>query len=221
MNFIKKVFEDKSDESAHRQFIRFGKGDYRGRAVLGWWKTKNIKIKSSFEFANDLVLFAANLGEVNFKGDIWSKNEIENLSGKKKSGKWVYNVEDMTSSEVINLADKIYYLLLDGEGEGIKLKIKKKLPKPGKSEKKVDVRFCLLELDKKYASKVMEDFFWDIPEGKKINVKHNFVITDIVMPETNETDFAKIRELAKRKGKIIREADVDGRIVKTEKDFEA
>ena len=221
MNFIKKVFQGEADESAHRQFIRFGKGDYKKRAVVGWWKTKNLKIKSSFEFANDLVLFAANLGEVNFSGDIWSRDELEGLSGKKKSGKWVYDVQDMTSSEVKDLADKAYYFLLDGEGEGIKLKIKKKLPKPGKSEKKVDVRFCLLELDKKYASKVMEDFFWDIPEGKKISVKHNFIITEIVMPKTDETDFAKIRELAKRKGRIIREADVDGKIITSEKDFEA
>ena len=42
MNFIKKIFTGKFDETVHRQFIRFGKGEYRRRALLNLWKTKNI-----------------------------------------------------------------------------------------------------------------------------------------------------------------------------------
>ncbi len=59
-----------------------------------------------------------------------------------------------------------------------------------------------------------------MPEGKKILVKHQVMIDSIVAPE-GEKDFAKIRELAKRKGKIIRIADVDGTEKKSELDFEA
>ena len=44
MNFIKKLVEGKVDEDVHRQFTRFGKGEYRGRFLLSLWKTKKIKI---------------------------------------------------------------------------------------------------------------------------------------------------------------------------------
>ncbi len=221
MNFLKRVSEGKIDEASHRQFVRFGKGEYGRRALLGLWKTKNIKIKGSFEFANDFVLFAAGLNNINFKGDIWSKEELEGFSGQKKAGKWVYKVNNFTSSQVKSLADKVYYFLLNAEQEGIKLKIKEKLPKPGKSEGKIDDKFCQMELDEKYYKSAKDDFFWDLPDGKKINVEHKFIINEIVMPKASEKDFAKIREMAKRKGRIIRTANVDGKEVKSEKDFEA
>lgn len=221
MNFIKRVFSDKIDDASHRQFVRFGKGEYGGRALLGLWKTKNIKIKSSFEFANDFVLFVAGLGNVSFTGSIWSKDELEGLEGRKKAGKWVYEVNGFTSSQVKNFSEKAYYFLLSAEQDGIKLKIKEKLPKPGKGEDKVDDKFCQMELDEKYYKAAKDDFFWDLPDGKKISIEHRFLINEIVMPKTNEKDFAKIREMAKRKGRIIRIADVDGKEIKSEKNFEA
>ena len=104
------------------------------------------------------------------------------------------------------------------EGEGFKLKVKKKLPRPGKSEKKVDEKFCQLEADKKYYSKIKEDFFWDMPETKKINISHEVDIREIVAPK-GETDYAKMREIAKRKGKIVRKAIVDGKEIVSEKEF--
>ncbi len=221
MNFIKEIFHGKTSEAGHRQFIRFGKGEYGGRALFSLWKAKNIKIKGSFEFANDFVLFAANLGDVNFNGDIWSREEISGLSGQKKAGKWIYKVKDFTSSQVKSLDGKAYYFLLNSDKEGIKLKIKSKLPKPGKGEDKVDDKFCQMELDEKYYKAAKEDFLWDLPDGRKTSVQHRFIIKDIIFPNTNEKDFAKIREMAKRKGKIIRIANVDGKELKKEIDFEA
>lgn len=220
MNFIKEIFEGEVSESSHRQFTRFGKGEYGGRALLNLWKTSLVKLKSSFEFANNFVLFAAGLGNVSFSGIVLSKDEIEGYNGKKKEGKFVYEVSNINSSEVKKLSEQASFLLLNGEGEGIKLKIKTKLPKPGKDEGKVDDKFCQLELDEKYYKQAKEDFFWDLPDGKKINVEHRYIINEIVMPK-GETDFAKIRELAKRKGKIVRKASVDGEEIKKEINFEA
>ena len=104
------------------------------------------------------------------------------------------------------------------EGEGFKLKIKKKLPKPGKSEKKIDNGFCQLEADEKYYSKIKEDFFWDMPETKKISISHEIIVNEVVMPK-DEKDFAKIREIAKRKGKIIRNGKIDDKEIISEKEF--
>ncbi len=221
MNFIKEIFQGKASETEHRQFIRFGKGEYGGRALLGSWKTKNVKIKSSFEFANDFVLFLAGLENIAFNGDIWSKDEIPGLQGQKKAGKWVYAVNNFTSNQVKSLASKAYYFLLNADTDKIKLKIKAKLPKPGKGEGKVDDRFCQMEIDEKYYKAAKDDFFWDLPDGKKISVEHKFIIKEIVFPKTEEKDFAKIREMAKRRGRILRIANVDDKEVKSEKDFEA
>ena len=220
MNFIKKIFLGKTDEAAHRQFVRFGKGDYRRRGLLTLWKTKSLKIKSSFEFANDFVLFVANLGEATFEGNIWSKEQIPGLLGVKKEGKIVYKVSDLKSSKIKEIAPMVYYFLLNADGEGIKLKIKPKLPKPGKGENKIDDKFCQMELDEKYLNAVKADYFWDLPDCKKAVVDHTFSIKDIVMPK-GETDYAKIREMAKRKGKITRNSDVDGKKMTKEIDFEA
>ena len=222
MNFIWKIFHDKIDESVHRQFIRFGKGEYGGRALLGLWKTgSKVKIKSSFEFANDFVLFAAGLGNVSFNGNIWSKEPLQGLSGQKKAGKWVYEVENIGSEKILSLAKEVYYFLLNGEGLGINLKIKSKLPKPGKGEDKVDDKFCQLEIDERFYHKAKEDFFWDLPECKKASIEHRFIITDIILPKTNEKDFAVLREMAKRKGRIIRIVEIDGKETRSEKNFEA
>jgi len=110
-------------------------------------------------------------------------------------------------------------MMLDAEGQGISLKMKKKLPKPGKSgEAKIDDKFCILEADLKYWLKI-KDFFM-LPDCKKAKISHTYIIEEIVMPK-GEKDFAKIREMAKRKGKLIRKEEVDGREDKKELEFEA
>ena len=123
MNFIKEVFSGKKDDAVHRQFIRFGKGEYKKRALLRLWKTKNVKIKGSLEFENDFVLFVAGLGNVSFSGNIWSKEQIPGLQGAKKEGKIVYNVSNLTSSKIKEIAPLVYYFLLNADSAGIKLKI--------------------------------------------------------------------------------------------------
>ena len=229
MNFVKKIFEDRIDKQVHSKFIRFGKGEYKRRFIVSLWKAKKIKIKTSFEFANDLVGLVLNLNEnTKFSGVILSKENLgeffaekdrEVLESKSK-GIYVYNVEEIEGEIVRELLDNVYYLLLDADSKGIKLRIKKKLPKPGKEEGKIDDKFCQLEADEKFYSKMKEEFFWDIPEGKKILFSHKVIIDKIVIPQ-GEEDFAKIRELSKRKGKIIREGEVDGKEIKMEIEFEA
>ena len=232
MNFIKKIFEGKSDESVHMQFTRFGKGEYPGRFLLGLKKSKKVKLKSSFEFANDFVKIASGFGAAKVSGvimskqdisGILSKNNIQGNSEEKKGGLYYINnipSQELNSSQIIELENASYFALLDLEGKDFSVKIKKKLPKPGKSEGKIDDKFCQLEADEKYYSKLKEDLFWDVSDAKKISAKHTVVITEIVMPK-DEKDYAKIRELAKRKGKIIRKIEIDEKEITSEKSFEA
>jgi hypothetical protein len=231
MTFIKKIIDGNVDDSVHKQFTRFGKGVYGGRAPIGLWKTKKVKLNSGFEYCNDFVEFASDLTDMKFKGIILSKdeipemNDIENLGSsassklKRKGGKYVYEVNDLSSAQVNEIKDQVYCFLLDGEGEGVMVKMKKKLPKPGKSEKKIDDKFCKMELDEKYLIKAKDYFFWDVQgDVKKIKAKHEYQIEEIVMPSGEEKDFAKVREMAQRKGKIVRKLDVDSK--ESEKVFE-
>lgn len=232
MSFIKKVFNGKVDDSVHQQFIRYGKGDYKGRFPLSLWMTKKVKLRTSFEYANDIVLMCAKMGNCKVSGEVVSKDDItnvlkeNNIEGTTKSIRagriflTELSSQDLNEEQLTKLVEASNFALLDIVGTDFTFKTKKKLPKPGKNENKIDDKFCQLEADKKYFSIIKDGFFWDMPEGKKILVKHQVLIDSIVMPE-GEKDFAKIRELAKRKGKIIRIADVDGTEKRSEVDFEA
>lgn len=232
MNFIKKLFDGQIDEKVHLQFIRFGKGEYGGRFAVSLWKTKKVKIKTSFEFANDLVKLCSEFGNCNVSGMVLSKKDISGMMSKnnikgdskaKRSGLFYQNdieSQELTGEQLKKLEEESYFALLDLEGDGFKLKIKKKLPKPGKNEKKIDNKFCQLEVDEKFYPKIKEDLFWDVSDAKKINIAHKVIIDEIVMPG-GEKDFSKIREIAKRKGKIIREGDIGGQEFRKEIDFEA
>jgi len=74
--FIKKIFQENINEQVHRQFVRFGKGKYTKRAVISMQKTSMIKVKSSFEYANDFVELVSELGNFIFSGIITSKESL-------------------------------------------------------------------------------------------------------------------------------------------------
>jgi len=235
MNFIKKIVDGQVDDSVHSQFTRFGKGDYKGRFLISLWKTKKVKIKTSFEFANDLVAFCSELGIEKVSGLIRGKNDLSKFmsrsdiqgESKPKRGGAVYETtidsQEMSQEKLQVLRDNSTATLLDIDGADFKLKIKKKLPKPGKSADKVDDGFCKLELDEKYYSKAKEEFFWDMPDAKKISIKHEVIVNEIVVSDELKAtkDFARMKEEAQRKGKIIRLADVEGKEIKKEFEFTA
>lgn len=217
--FIKKVWQDKGEE-AHSYFIRFSKGNFGNRAILSLGKALKIKLSGSFEWANDFVKTTAELSNVNFSGIILSKGELSELQEfpkKKKAGIIEYNISEINSEKIRQIQNKVYCMLLDGTAEDIVLKMKKKLPKPGKSgDNKADDKFCQLETDLKFWQPIKEAFM--LPDCKKCKISHTFVIDEVILPE-GEKDFTKIRELAKRKGKIIRKMEIDRQEKKEEKGF--
>jgi hypothetical protein len=216
--FIKKIWQGKGEE-AHNYFVRFSKGKFENRAVLNLQKSEKIKLRGSYEWANDFVKIISELADVKFSGIILSKENLELENKKKKSGINEYGVSDISSEKIKELKDKAYAMLLDAESSDLSLKMKKKLPKPGKSGGgKVDDKFCQLEADLKFWPQIKEAFM--LPECKKAKISHTFLIEEIILPQ-GEKDFAKIRELARRKGKIIRKMEIDGKESQEEKSFEA
>lgn len=231
MNFIKKIFQDRSDESVHLQFQKFGKGEFRDRALINARKSGNkYTISTTAEFANGLVReVAGKLGnnKTRVTGAIVSTNdlkeeldfkEIKQFQGVKR-----YIIDkEMSGDEIVALLEKFpkAFFALSFECGDSKLKIKPKAPKSGKPRKKGGEKpkpsFCKITTTDKMLA---EDFVFEVADFKKAEINHEFIINEIIKPE-GETDFAKIRELAKRKGEIIRETEIDGRILRNKKDFE-
>ena len=207
-SFLKNVLTNKGNEYTHRYFVRFGKGQYNRRFLISLDRgASKIKIRASFELANDIVNFVNEINKnLKFSGKILIKDKVSGLEGKKKAGFFVYEISESSIEQFENA----YYYLLDVNHSEIILKIKKSLPKPGKAEKKIDDKFCALDLDLKYLPQVKETFFWDVPDCKKAKIEHDVIIKEIEFPK-NEKDPVKVRELAKRIGKIVRRINFDGK----------
>jgi hypothetical protein len=203
-SFIKKIFKENVDDLVHFQFIKFSKGTFEDRAMI---RAKNssekFTIATTYEYAKELIItLAEKLGEnkTQVTGALISALDLDFDYDERKMAmgvrKYMLNRE-MTGKQILELCNKIdkaFFALSFNVGE-TELIISPKSPKSAKgasSSKK---------------------------EGAKAKI--NFIIEDIIMPETDEKDFAKIRELAKRKGKIIRELDIDGKIIKKDIEFEA
>jgi len=235
MNFIKKVVEGRSDDFVHIQFQKFGKGEFRYRALIEAKKTREkYTIKTSAEFANELVLFMAKkLGEnktritgaivstSNLKGDLEFK-DIKQFQGVKR-----YIIDnEMSGLEILNLLEKFpknFFALSFSVGENI-LKIKPKAPKSGKpgskNEETPKADFCSLKTDN---SEIAKAFIFENPNFKNAKINHTFFIEKIQIPEElkNSTNFALIREKSKRVGRILRKGEIDGKNIEKEYTFEA
>jgi len=235
MNFIKKIFDNKIDHGIHLQFQKFSRGEFKNRALIRL-KSSGGKytINTSSEFTNELVRNAAEkLGDnkTNVSGGIISTADLAGeLSFKEKKQfqgvkKYVLD-QEMSGKEILGLLTKFprAFFALSFDVGGEKLKIKPKAPKAGKPGSKGEdipkVDFCkLITTDKNIAS----SFIFERPDFKEASINHTFVINEIVIPDElkKSNDFAKIREESKRKGKIIREATIDGQKLREEKEFSA
>jgi len=236
MNFIKKIFDGAVDESVHLKFQKFSKGEFRNRALIEVKKTgKGYTIKTSVEFANGLVrTVAEKLDEESAKvtGAIVSTQdltgELEFKDKKQFQGVKRYLIDtEMSGTEIIGLLEKFpkNFFALSFEVGDLKLKIKPKAPKSGKPGKDglPVADFCSLKTSDE---NIARSFVFDTLKGtsksnfKEAKINHTFFVDEIIIPE-GEEDFAKIREMAKRKGRVVRTAVIDGEEVEKEFEFVA
>jgi len=238
MNFIKKIFDNDADEEAHLQFQKFSKGEFRDRAVIKVKQSKGkYTISTTSEFSNELVRSVAKkLGsdKAQVTGAIISTSDLTgeiDFQGKKQfQGVKQYlidqEMEGNRITELIKKFPKVFFALsFKTNNEDTILKIKAKAPKSGKPGSKGGERpkpdFCKIITND---SEIGKSFVFEKPSFKTAEITHHFMIEELVRPELSEGDknnFAKIREMSKRKGKIIREAEIDGEKITKEKEFEA
>ena len=228
MNFIKKIVDGRIDDAVHLQFEKFSKGEFIDRALIKIKKIKNkYTINTSAEFANELVKVAAEKvgdAKINVTGAVVSTRdltgELEFRDKKQFQGVKRYLIDnEMSGTDILNLLEKFprSFLALSFNFEETTLKIKPKAPKSSKAKNKEAPKpeFCkLITTDVEIA----KSFALGDVNFKEANFNHTFIIEEIIKPE-GETDFAKMRELAKRKGKIIRKAIIDEMESEREIDF--
>lgn len=234
--FIKKIWQNETDDSVHSQFIRFSRGKFAGRFVTGISRNGKCKLNTTFELANNLVVFASSLvPKIKASGILLTRENPKDLLQKlgintpvkKKAAIFETNIDaELTQEQAEAMEKEAYFMLFDCEAEGISLKMKKKkLPRPSKSETgKINDKFCILEADIKHFPKVKEEFAFGIKEDfKKAYIKHTIEVNDVIIPpmEKGEKDFEKLRLNAKKKGKISRIITINGSEKSEEKDFVA
>lgn len=235
--FTKKIFEKKSDEFVHSQFQKFSRGEFNDRAML---KVKNSSgkytIDTTAEYARELVCaMGEKLGDKKtlVSGALVSALDLEGFKYESKSSalgvkKYIINRE-MSGKEIVDLCNLVpkAFFGLSFKVDDEELKIQAKSPKSAKgasSSKKEDekpkIDFCKVKTKDK---NLVKDLVFDseVNDFKNVEIRHNFIISDIVIPDSlkNEKDFAKVREGAQRKGKIIRILKVDDKVYRKEVEF--
>lgn len=235
--FIKKIFDGKnSDSLMHVQFQKYSRGEFRDKAAIIYSKSKDkYTLSTTYEYANEFVrTLAEKLGANKTKvtGVIVSTRDLTgqiNFSGKKQfAGVKQYIIDsELTGKDLIVLLDKLptAFFALSLTVDGTEVKIKPKAPISGKPSTKgadaeVKADFCKFYTTDK---NMISGFIFDseiTDTTKRAEIKHLLQITDIVVPK-GESDPVKMRELAVRKGKVIRSIKIDDKVVKKEANFSA
>lgn len=224
MNIIKKICKKDIDNYVHKKFIRFGKGEFNRFLAEIRITSKNLKIKASYDWSNDLFkMIADNIKQpVNIKGKIIANYdfssdlpcEAEEFGKKGKNYVAVLDCE-LNPEKMIELFEKLKenYILLNINSDEFKLKCGSKLPKPGKDPK---INFCQATFPKE----LLKEFIFDIEEtGKKIEIKNKLIVEDIKIPDECKNNPELARKKAIRLGKLVREVTIDDRKVIKEYDF--
>ena len=230
--FIKSIFQGQADEAVHLAFQKFSKGKFVYRALI---KVKNSKgkysIGSGYEYANWLVRRAAEkLGgeKTKITGVVITTKDLANelvFKDKKQfQGVKSYVIDnEMSGKEILALCEQFpkSFIAFSFSVGDTTLKIKTKAPKSGKPSSKGDERpkpdFCKVKTtDKELVKELLFDI--DINNFSEADVQHTYVIDDLIVSK-DEKDPVKLRESAKRKGKVIRKIFVDGKEKVFEKEF--
>jgi hypothetical protein len=232
--FIKKIFDGKSDNLIHIQFQKYSKGEFKNKAGVKVTNSGNkFTMATGYEYANELVrAVAEKLGsnKALVTGGIITtrdlQGEIDFKDKKQFMGVKQYLMDkELTGKEIMEICDKLpaSFIALSFSAGDTELKIKAKAPKSAKPSTKVEekpkIDFCkLITTDRNLFQAMI--FEPELQNVKKAEIYHDLIITDIILPK-GEKDFAKMREMAKRKGKVVRKIFVNEKETRREAGFEA
>lgn len=232
---IKKIFEKKSDEEVHSDFLKFSRGDFSSKYLIDAKKQKDKwVIKTGPEFVNSLVKLGLSkvkdkvavtgviVSTFNIKDEIkFPIKDMKQFMGIKQQ---VIDTE-VSKNELLALMEKfprVFYALSFSLPD-FELKIKAKAPKSAKpatgGEKEKGADFCSL---KTTDPSIVKELFFDYPNFTQIAIRHTIKIQEIIYPKDMKgMKPEEVREKSKRKGILVRDAEVDGVKKTTQANFEA
>ena len=245
-HFITRIIQNNINEYVHLIFNRYGRGTFPGPVLKLVFQTNKISINSSFMYQNFtgafLAYFLPDGDKFKVTGNIVSSQDltsqlseiIPSVSMKKTKNLYKAIIQMEMLSENIRdlyslLGEKCYLLvsIKPLKGSIPRLQTKKSIPKLTEQIVELKPDFCkaylqsnkeILEVFVKEALPDFQDKI-DIP-FKNLNLKNEFVISNIILPENWKSMPSKeVRLKSKRKGKIVRILSVDGKTLKTEREF--
>jgi len=222
VSIIKNICQNNAGISEHLQFIRFSKGFFENRFYFKVKNGKKLKIFSGFENVNDLIkIIAENEKELlDIKGKVFSKKDFHKFfeNKERKKGFFVGEINKSISHlEFKELYDlfKDEYLLLNIKSNKFSLKTNSSLHNPKGTYK---AKFAVLETSD--IGCIKDEFLFDIDKNfKEIEIKHDILVTEIIIPDQYKDNPEEARINAKRKGKIVRKINLDGKEEQMEINF--
>ena len=221
LNFIKAIINHQVDDYCHNKFIRYSLGEFEKEPFEVKRMKKNFSVKAGFEYYDVLQqFFLDNIQDcVTVNGKIIAQRDISSdlaslgiepvkITGNGKKAQISCSL--INQEELTNIFEKLSdaFLLLDLSTGKDFLKMKKSFPRG-----KLLPNFCKAKFDMSLFDKFKEEFLWDVGEFTKVAITHIYIVEDIkVSDELIKQDPARARREAKRKGKLIRELDLDGKV---------
>jgi len=228
-NFINKLAGGTIDEDVHQRFIRYGPGKFIKEAFTIKLMAKSVQVQCGVEYCQVIFsILSDQLDEdVDVSGVVVSKKDLRSdfeelgIEPVKITGKKYTIKENMDPKRFKTFVERFRanYLLLAIKGKNFNLRSKKSVPKPGKPVEK----FYTLKMPTDRMDLLKEEFLFDVDVGsfKLATINHTYLVEDIVVPEEFKDDPALARLKAIRKGKIMRQVDVDGEVSEKEYNLEA
>lgn len=219
MHYVKDIFEGKETQHAHNKFIRYSKGKFVGPLLKIKFSKSGVKVNGSFHFVDEFLFLIAEIldnREVHIKGSlVWNQDLTEQLAKlgimyskvTKSRGIFKYVLENDVKFRDFVETMSGYNLLVTVKEPEVSLVSKASFPKPNKE---FTADFCKTNFPADFASRIMEEFAFDIDAKnvKQIEIKHEIFVEDIELPDVD--NFEEARILAKRVGTIKRYITFDG-----------
>lgn len=228
-HYIKRIIDGGPPEWVHSLFTRYGRGEYTGPSC-------EIKIKaaagfkSTYDYAHAFghaLCFGG--GTFKAKGCLYSKldfrRQLEDVgigftdNSSPKKGYFVADIdgEDIDAGVLKSMYEAVPWAtaLLSMSGDAGRIKSKKKPPKPGK-EKALDFVSGSIK-DEASISAMNELVLFEPVDYNMARIVNTYVIESLDIPDG--MDAAKARIEAKRRGKLIREVELDGSLNKSTYDL--
>jgi hypothetical protein len=250
MHYISKLLRGESDESVHRIFLRYGRGDYEGPAAeISVSKSGNVKVRSTYQY-QDLIastfLKVVPLDSISISGLILGYTQLDAELAKlgievppftKKRATHLFQTKisgNYPKDQLFRLYDEIgetaYIFCNLNTTIKWQHKSKTKIPSARKEAPIADqLKFSNTRVPKgttfltELLEEIIPDFKDDLPTTfSSLQITNSYLINELQFPPKREQlSSAEIRQQTKRKGTLLRVLQIDEKEYNREYQFTA